>query len=250
LRRIAAAVAVPLVFAAAGGPAKAQDDDSTGPLSATITLASDYIFRGQSQTERRAAFQGGLDYAHPSGVFAGLWASSINFNDEQNSPAEVDFTAGYSHAFSDATEGSLAGAYYWYPDSEPADYNYFEIIGTVSHALDTVTLSGEVTYSNDYSGRTGTGIGVTGGLEVPLAIGGAEWLSASAHVGYQWIADNLTYGVPDWTFYDIGLTATWNMFAFDIRYNGTDIAKADCYGGANICGGGVVFSVTLNIPLS
>ena len=238
-----------LGLAAIGGPARAQDDGGAGPLSATITLASDYVFRGQSQTDRRSAFQGGLDYAHPSGVFAGLWASTINFNDEQNSPAEVDFTAGYSHAFSDATQGSLAGAYYWYPSSEPAQYDYFEIVGTMSHALDGFTISGELTYSPDYSGRTGTGVGVTGGLEAPLAIGGADWLSASGHVGYQWIADNIAYGVPDWVFYDIGLTATWNMFALDLRYTGTDIAKSDCYGGANVCGAGLVFSLTLNIPI-
>jgi uncharacterized protein (TIGR02001 family) len=252
LRATAAAV---LVLAIALGDARlsaraAEDDGSAGMLSATATLASDYRFRGQSQTDSRGAFQGGLDYAHPSGVFAGLWASTINFNDEPNSPAEVDFTAGYSHAFSDTTEGSLAGAYYWYPDSEPADYDYFEIIGTISHALDTFTLSGELTYSADYSGRTGTGVGLTGGIEAPLPIGGADWLSASGHVGYQWIADNLAYGVPDWVFYDIGLTATWNMLAFDVRYTGTDIAKADCYGGANVCSAGMVFSLTLTVPFS
>ena len=247
----AAIVTLAIAIGDAGSIASAAEDDgSAGMLSATATLASDYRFRGQSQTDNRGAVQGGLDYAHSSGLFAGLWASTINFNDEQNSPAEVDFTAGYSHSFSDATEGSLAAAYYWYPDSEPAEYNYFEIIGTVSHALDLFTLTGEFTYSGDYSGRVGSGVGVTGGIEAPLAIGGADWLSASGHVGYQWIEDNLAYGVPDWVFYDIGLTAAWRMFAFDIRYTGTDIGKSDCYGGANVCSGGVTLSLTLTLPLS
>jgi len=237
---------------AACAPARAADDDTSGAstLSANVTLASDYRFRGQSQTDHRAAFQGGIDYAHASGVFAGLWSSTINFNDEANSPAEVDFTAGYSHAFSETTEASLAAAYYWYPESEPADYDFFEILGTASHDLTYVTLSAEWTFSFDYSGHAGIGTGIAGGIDVPLPVGESEWLSGSAHWGYQWIEDNALYGVPDWMFYDFGMTATWRMFALDVRYMGSDLSKAECYGGSNVCEPGVVVSLTLTVPLN
>jgi len=240
-----------VVLASANAPARAQGDDDTegAALSANLTLASDYRFRGQSQTDHRAAVQGGIDYAGASGVFAGLWASTINFNDEANSPAEVDFTAGYSHAFSDATQASVAAAYYWYPQSAPAQYDFFEIVGTASHELERVTLSGEWTFSFDYSGHTGIGTGVTVGLDVPLPIGDSEWLSASAHAGRQWIEDNVAYGVPDWMFYDIGMTATWRVFALDVRYTATDLSTLDCYGGSNACEPGVVVSLTVTLPL-
>lgn len=251
--RLAPAALVGLAMAVGEGNSlacAAENDGSSGTLSANATLATDYRFRGQSLANNQGAIQGGLDYAHESGIFAGVWASTIDFGDEQDSPAEVDFMAGYSHSFSDTTEGSLAAAYYWYPDSEPADYSFFEIVATVSHALDSFTLSSELTYSADYSGSVGSGVGLTGGIEVPLPIGGSDWLSASGHVGYQWIEDNLAYGVPDWVFYDIGITATWKMFAFDVRYTGTNTAKSDCYGGTNACSGGVVFSLTLTLPLA
>lgn len=231
-------------------PAGAAEEGGIAEMfSSTITLTSDYRFRGHSQTDRRAAVQGGIDFAHPSGVFAGVWASTINFNDPQNSPLELDFTAGYSHEFSETTNGSLAGAYYSYPSSEPAHYEYFEIVGKLGHDLGAFALNGEFTYSPDYSGRTGSGVGLTGGMEIPIAIGGIDWLSASGHAGYQWIEDNVAYGTPDWMFYDFGLTATWNIVAFDVRYTGTDLDKGECFGGTNVCGNAVVWSVTLNLPI-
>ena len=248
---IAAAVLAGVILATVDAPARAQGDDASEPaaFSANFTLASDYRFRGHSQTDHRAALQGGIDYAHSSGLFAVVLASTINFNDAQNSPAEVDFSAGYSHVFSETTQASLAAAYYWYPDSEPADYDFFELIGTVSHDVAGVTLSGEWTYSFDYSGSTGASTGITGGIELPVPIADSDWLSASAHIGYQWVEDNANYGVPDWLFYDIGMTATWRMLALDVRYTGTDLSTLECYGGSNVCEPGVVVSLTVTLPL-
>lgn len=247
---LAACALVPaLVLVGAHSSAHAAEEPGIAEMfSSTITLTSDYRFRGHSQTDRRAAVQGGIDFAHPSGIFAGVWASTINFNDPQNSPLELDFTAGYSHEFSESTAGSIAGAVYTYPSSAPAHYEYFEIVGTLSHDFGAFALNGEFTYSPDYSGQTGTGIGASGGIEIPIAIGGIDWLSASAHAGRQWIEDNLNYGTPDWIFYDFGLTATWNIFAFDVRYTGTDLDENECFGGTHVCGNAVVWSVTLNLP--
>lgn len=235
-----------MIFAA---PVHADDDEGAwGPFSATVTLTSDYRFRGQSQTDREAAVQGGIDYNHPSGFFAGMWASSIDFNDEQQSPAEVDVLAGYSHTFFEGTEGSVAAAYYWYPDSAPADYDYFELLISLSHDLDDFSAGADFTYSPDYSGKTGDAVGLSGGIDVPITAGGIDWLSASAHAGYQWIDDNDAYDAPDWFFFDFGATATWELFAFDLRYTGTDIRKADCFSGSELCEGGVVLTLTANLP--
>lgn len=224
-------------------------DDEAGEhtVTANVTLTSDYVSRGQSQTDRGPAFQGGIDYANESGIFAGLWASSIDFNDPQNSPAEVDLTFGYARDFSDTTNGSVSVAYYWYPDSAPAQYEYLEFIGTLSHEFGGFSVNGEVAYSPDYSSKTGEAVGVTGGIEIPLPVAG-DWLSASGHAGYQWVEDNLTYGTPDWFFYDLGLTASFSVFELDVRYTGTDTSDADCFGGTKLCRDGLVVSLTANLP--
>lgn len=212
-------------------------------FSANATLTSDYRFRGQSQTDRDAAVQGGIDVSHASGFFAGVWASTIDFDDPQQSPAEVDFIAGYSHAF-DETNASVWVAYYWYPDSAPADYDYVEVLGSVSRDFGAFALSCEVTYSPEYSGKSGEAIGISFGAQVPIAIDDIDWLTASANVGRQWIEDDATYGTPDWFFFDVGLSATWGIFTFDARYTDTDLSRAECFGGTELCEGGVVLSAT------
>lgn len=246
--RVRLALAAGLLAAAA--PAWAQDEPAAGTeedapsLTANLTLTSDYRFRGQSQTMRDGAVQGGLDYAHPTGLFAGVWASSIDFDDPQQSPAEVDFIAGYAHSFADETAASVWLAYYWYPDSGPADYDYVEILGTVSRDFGGFALQGDVTYSAEYSGKSGEGVGVSAGMQAPVAVGGIDWLTASAQVGRQWIEDNAAYGTPDWNFYEVALTATFDVFAFDLRYSDTDLNRAECFGGTDLCEGGIVLSAT------
>ena len=41
-------------------------------FTGNVTLASDYVFRGISQSQRQPAIQGGFDYSHASGLYAGF----------------------------------------------------------------------------------------------------------------------------------------------------------------------------------
>jgi uncharacterized protein (TIGR02001 family) len=56
------------------GAASAQAE-----ISANVTLATDYTFRGISQTGERGALQGGFDWAGESGIYTGIWASNVDF---------------------------------------------------------------------------------------------------------------------------------------------------------------------------
>ena len=47
--------------------------------SGTLTLTSDYLFRGITQTNEKPALQGGIEWAHDSGFYAGAWGSSISW---------------------------------------------------------------------------------------------------------------------------------------------------------------------------
>src|SRR5262245_37949565 len=48
-------------------------------LTGNVGLFSQYIFRGLTQTDRKPALQGGFDYSHSSGFYAGTWASNISW---------------------------------------------------------------------------------------------------------------------------------------------------------------------------
>ena len=66
---------------AAAAPAAAAPAAPVSPhtFSYNVGLYSQYIFRGLTQTARRPALQGGVDYSHSSGVYLGTWGSNINW---------------------------------------------------------------------------------------------------------------------------------------------------------------------------
>ena len=67
------------------------------PFTANVGL-SDYAYRGWSQTDERPALQGGFDYAHDSGLYAGVWLERIvavgRQHGRQHSP-RLDLYGGY-----------------------------------------------------------------------------------------------------------------------------------------------------------
>ncbi|MBY0237462.1 MAG: TorF family putative porin [Burkholderiaceae bacterium] len=65
-------------------------------LSGNLSLNSDYRFRGISQTWLLPALQGGFDYAHNSGAYAGVWASNVSGNSYNNGAGlEADAYGGF-----------------------------------------------------------------------------------------------------------------------------------------------------------
>lgn len=59
-------------------------------LEGNIGATSNYIWRGVTQTNDRAAVSGGLDYSHDSGFYLGAWASNLD-----GSQYELDLYGGY-----------------------------------------------------------------------------------------------------------------------------------------------------------
>ena len=51
-------------------------------LTGNITLTSNYIFRGLDRSNRSPAVQGGYDWSHGSGLYTGVWASSVSTHPE------------------------------------------------------------------------------------------------------------------------------------------------------------------------
>lgn len=82
-----------------GVPTAAIAADSPHSFSANLTLTSDYIFRGISQTGGDPAIQGGLDYEHSSGFYLGTWASNVgwlkDFQGYTSGNAEIDVYLGF-----------------------------------------------------------------------------------------------------------------------------------------------------------
>jgi uncharacterized protein (TIGR02001 family) len=138
------------------GLAQAQQPPaSPHTYTGNVGLFSQYIFRGLTQTNGEPALQGGFDYAHESGFYAGTWGSNISWLQDGGSyraggSLELDIYGGYKGTLGKTDIGYDVGLlYYWYPgDVTPGAYwkaDTLEIYG----ALSWKWLSGKLSYSLD-----------------------------------------------------------------------------------------------------
>jgi uncharacterized protein (TIGR02001 family) len=107
-----------VAFAEEAAPAAAPE--SPHSFSYNIGLYSQYIFRGLTQTGEEPALQGGVDYSHSSGFYAGVWGSNISWLEDgdyyDNSSLEVDIYGGFASEIGDTGIGYDVGVLqYLYP---------------------------------------------------------------------------------------------------------------------------------------
>lgn len=104
------------------------------PVTANVTLASQYVSRGFRQTWGEPALQGGFDYVHPSGFLAGVWLSNVSNRYIENGSIEWDLYGGYSGAAGDVGYSGIV-FYYKYPGAAYAATNTKYDFGELSLGL-------------------------------------------------------------------------------------------------------------------
>ena len=130
----------------------ADAQEAEGPQwSANAAVASDYVFRGVSQTEEEAAISGGVDLTFGA-FYAGAWASNVSFAGDDDTNAEVDLYGGFrTEAAGWALDiGAVGYLYTNQPDN--ADYDYVELKLAASRAIGPATTGAAVYYSPDFFG--------------------------------------------------------------------------------------------------
>ncbi|WP_343720338.1 TorF family putative porin, partial [Achromobacter dolens] len=121
-----------LALFALAAPVHAADAPTAGEpapeysLTANVTLASQYRYRGLMQTNNQPAIQGGFDFTHASGLYLGNWNSSISWLNDSNSkvsaPVEMDFYGGYKGNLAPDVPFDLGVLQYYYPGDYPSGY--------------------------------------------------------------------------------------------------------------------------------
>jgi len=91
---------------------------SSAELTANAGWVSDYIFRGYFQ-EDSSAF-GGVDYAHDSGFYAGIWGADVA------SGLEYDLYFGYGGSFGESGSWSVGYTGYFYTEDDPSEPTVFD----------------------------------------------------------------------------------------------------------------------------
>ena len=90
---------------AALGMHGALADEQSATVSASLTLGSDVLFRGVSQSLGGAAAQAAIDVEFESGVYGYVWASNVDFvpdgEPDDGARVEIDAALGYTRELND-----------------------------------------------------------------------------------------------------------------------------------------------------
>ena len=233
------------VGAALAFPILASAD--TPAVSANVSIASQYIYRGIAQTKGNPAIQGGFDYALSNGIYVGTWGSNISWLSDQapggtasgaSASMEWDVYGGYKGSINSDLGYDVGILTYNYPgdnlSSGPAKPDTVEIYGALSYKWLTAKYS--VTTGSLF-GWTKDNLGVdktsgSGYLDLSASYDMGNGLSLGAHVGHQTVSG---YSDASYTDYnvsvhkDIGKVGTIGLLLSDTN------AKDDCAASEPYC---------------
>ncbi len=210
-----------------------------GELSANLAVTSDYVWRGISQTLGDPAIQGGIDYAHESGVYVGAWASNVDFfssnapdstpDDDDDAGIELDLYVGYSGETEFGFGWDLGVIQYRYPGARKSLLDTSEeFYAGASYRFFNVMVYRDFDNDSSY---------VEAGLEFELP----QAFTLNLRGGHFDFDD-----AQDYTDYGIALSRSLAGFDVSVQYTDTDLSDSACAEGYwfdDLCDG--AFSVTV-----
>ncbi len=206
-----------------------ESADGAFSTSASVALSSEYVWRGITQTDSEPAISGSFDVAHSSGLYAGVWASNVDFGPSSETSLEIDYYAGFGGEFGESgVSYDIGGLYYNYPDESELDF--FEFYGSVGYSF----LTAGVSYSQDLFG-TEAQDDLYYSLDAAYDVGA---ISLAAGIGYY----DFDSG-DDYTNYHIGASTELAGFGLDLTYTDTNSNAEEIYG-ANAADSAVIFTIS------
>lgn len=234
-------------------PALAQDEAAPPPpvtISGSAAIASDYRFRGVSQSDENVAVQAGATIAHQSGLYGGFWGSNLaGWGTFGGANLELDLIAGYKFKPSDNATLDIGVTYYMYPGGAD-ETDFFEPYVKLSGTAGPLSLTAGVAYAPPQQalGRYYfTGADAAAGVyndpgdkednlylfgDAAAGITGTPF-TAKAHIGYsdgnRGLGPNATSVAPTGTYWDwsLGLDTTYRNLTLGVAYVDTDISRGD-----------------------
>lgn len=214
-------------------PAFAADEHT---FSSNVGFVSNYVFRGIAQNATNPAIQGGFDYAHSSGLYAGVWGSNISWIADSGAVATGSVTMEFD-------------TYFGYKGSITSDLGYdvgavrFNYLGDYTAAsgfakADTAEVYAAISYmflTAKYSYSV-----MDGFLTVPDSKGtnyielNANYTipdttyTLSAHAGKQ-TYKGATSDTATYSDYKVGIAKDFSGYVLGLSYTNTDAKDGGFY---------------------
>jgi uncharacterized protein (TIGR02001 family) len=226
-----------LILAVFAAPGLAIAADAP-PVTGNVSLVSNYLYRGISQTAGKPAIQGGFDYANPGGFYAGAWGSNISWISDaavaSGASLELDTYAGFKGGFATDFSYDVGFLRYNYPGyyvsgATKADTN--EIYGLIGWKFLTLKYSdalGDTFGMKDAKGTSYIDLSASYTVE-------GSGITLGAHYGKQTYkgttADAAKDAGFDPTYSDYKLSASkdFSGYAVGIAYSSTNAKKGGFY---------------------
>jgi uncharacterized protein (TIGR02001 family) len=188
---------------------------ASAETTASVTMTTDYVWRGLTQSDGNFAVQGSFDYSNDM-FYAGAWASSID-DFGVDASAELDLYAGFTPSFG-PVDMDIGVIGYFYPGAA-VDIDFFELtVGGTFNASEALTLGATAFVSDDFAN-----LGVDSlYLEANAGYAFSESTSVSAAYGNQDVDI-----IGEYDTWNVGVSHAMHGFTFDLRYHDTDGAGAD-----------------------
>ncbi len=251
---IAGAFCLPSVVMAQAAAPAAAEPASPHTFAPNIGVVTDYLFRGISQSKGGAALQGGIDYSHSSGLYAGVWGSTITWVKQYlgSGSTEIDIYGGYKNSIADTDwgydvgliaynyggKGAITGAAGFAGFSPLYNPNTTEVYGALSYKW--LTLKYSHTISKNFIGWVPYRPGVAGSFDYSQSTRGSNYLELNAaydlgdgwgisgHIGGQKVRN--IQAIPgvftdaSYTDWNIGVTKDVGFGVIGLTYSDTDVS--------------------------
>lgn len=217
-------------------PAEAK---SAWTATTNIGFVSDYYTRGISQSWHKPALQGGIDLAHTSGFFVGVWGSNVTPNTYPDASVELDAYFGYNGEIS-AIEGlgyTIGAIGYFYPGGDwkkcysctaadgvtQAKGRWDTYEANVGLSYKWISARASVTLGDWFGAEKDTGFEGSSSGTTYVELNAAyplPWydLTLVGHVGHLNVSTKLVDGFegdggrsPDYTDYKVGLSKSFSI---------------------------------------
>lgn len=194
------------------GQASATELGAGFSWSGNVTVTSDYLLRGFSETGGRPAIQGGFDLAHESGFYLGNWNSSVNYGPDE-SYLEMDAYAGYGFTAVQGLDLDVGIIRYAYPALEDADFNEYYVGGATSlGALDTDLY---VYFTDDYLASDEDGVVA----DLNMAYNLPADMFVSGQLGF---VDSEIFADGSYMYWGLGAGVSYAGLDFSVNYMDAD----------------------------